>query len=55
MSGFTAATGVNASLHMAAQAPSQGTVRRTTQALDVALAGAIKALTSAPQTIDIYA
>ena len=55
MSGITAATSVNAGLHMAAQAPAQATVTPTTSALDVAAAVAIKALANAPQTIDIYA
>lgn len=55
MSGITSATGVNANLHMAAQVAVQSTVTRTTQALEVAAAAAIRALTNAPQTIDIYA
>jgi hypothetical protein len=55
MSGINAATGVHASLNMAAQVQAQGTVTRTSQALSSAAGAAIKAASNVSQFVDVYA
>jgi hypothetical protein len=55
MSGINAATGVHASLNMAAHVQAQGTVARTSQALHAAAGAASKAASSVSQFVDTYA
>jgi hypothetical protein len=55
MSGPNAASGVHASLNMAAHVQAQGAVTRTSQALHAATGAAIKAAGSASQFVDTYA